>query len=173
FNPEKLLWINQQHMMKAPVEVLAAALRAQLKRMGIETSDQPLLEGVANAQRERAKTMAEMAQNSRFFFLPELTYDEKSVRKHLTPDTVPTLKTLATRLSSLASWAAPDIHAAISAVATESGAGLGKVAQPLRVGITGSAVSPPIDQTAALLGRERTLGRLGRAIELAAGRRAG
>src|SRR5262249_36751995 len=72
FNPEKLLWINQQHMMKAPVEVLAAALRAQLKRLGIETSDQALLEGVANAQRERAKTLKEMAENSRFFFLDEL-----------------------------------------------------------------------------------------------------
>jgi len=173
FNPEKLLWINQQHMMKAPVEVLAAALRAQLQRMGIETSDQALLEGVANAQRERAKTLKEMAENSRFFFLDELAYDDKSVRKHLTPETVPTLKTLTARLGALGSWSAPEIHAAVSAVATESGAGLGKVAQPLRVGITGSAVSPPIDQTAALLGRERTLSRLARAIELASGRGAG
>ncbi len=168
FNPDKLLWINQQHLMKAPVAVLAAGLREQLQRLGIQSSDQELLEGVANAQRERVRTLKDMAENSRFFFLDELTYDDKSVRKHLTPETVPTLKTLAARLGSLASWSAPDIHALLSTFAAESGAGLGKVAQPLRVGITGSAVSPPIDQTAALLGRERTVSRLGRAIELAA-----
>ena len=168
FNPDKLLWINQQHLMKAPVAVLAAGLREQLQRLGIQSSDQELLEGVANAQRERVRTLKDMAENSRFFFLDELTYDDKSVRKHLTPETVPTLKTLAARLGSLASWSAPDIHALLSTFAAESGAGLGKVAQPLRVGITGSAVSPPIDQTAALLGRERTVSRLSRAIELAA-----
>ncbi len=64
FNPEKLLWLNQQHIMRTPVPVLAAALKAQLALIGIDASDQALLEGVVAAQRERSRTLKEMAQNS-------------------------------------------------------------------------------------------------------------
>src|SRR5258707_9004569 len=66
FNPEKLLWLNQQHMKRAPVAQLALGLRDNLARMGVLTDDQPLLEGVGNVQRERARTLKDMAQNSRF-----------------------------------------------------------------------------------------------------------
>jgi glutamyl-tRNA synthetase len=167
FNPEKLLWLNQQHMMKAPASQLAAILREQLAALGIDTADQTLLEAVAEAQRERAKTMKEMAENSRFFFVAEPTYDDKAVSKHLTADGVAALEDLAAQLGALTSWTAPEIHALLNNVATARGAGLGKVAQPLRVAVTGTAVSPPIDLTVALLGKERTLQRVRRAIALA------
>src|SRR5271169_3592190 len=78
FNPEKLQWLNQQHMMRTPVAQLATALREQLARLGLHTDDQPLLEGVVNAQRERAKTLVEMAKNSLFFFRDFEQYDDKA-----------------------------------------------------------------------------------------------
>ena len=68
FNPEKLLWLNQQHMMRAPVGTLAAGLRARLAALGVITGDDKLLEGVAKAQRERSRTLKEMARDSLFFF---------------------------------------------------------------------------------------------------------
>ena len=68
FNPEKLLWLNQQHMVRAAPAQLVPYLRAQLRRIGLDSADEALLEGVIVAQRERAKTLKEMAQNSRFFF---------------------------------------------------------------------------------------------------------
>src|ERR1700761_3646020 len=83
FNPEKLLWVNQQHMMRAPLPYLAGILREQLQRLGIQTQDQALLEGVVAGQRERAKTMKEMAEASRYFFIGEVTIDDKAGRKHL------------------------------------------------------------------------------------------
>ena len=68
FNADKLLWLNQQHMMRAPLAQLAEVLRAQLARLGIHSDDQELLEGVASAQRERCKTLREMAALSLYFF---------------------------------------------------------------------------------------------------------
>src|SRR5579871_3237997 len=69
FNPEKLLWLNQQHMMRAPPAHVVPYLQAQLRRLGIDSDDQVLLEGVIVAQRERSKTLKEMAQSSRFLFV--------------------------------------------------------------------------------------------------------
>jgi glutamyl-tRNA synthetase len=164
FNPEKLLWLNQQHMMHAPVGALATGLRERLVSLGVITDDTRLLEGIANAQRERAKTLKDMARNSLFFFREFEMYDDKAARRNLTPDAVPVLRELQERLSALNDWSAATIHEAIDAVAQRYGLGLGKVAQPLRVAVTGGAVSPPIDITLALLGQDRTLARIERAL---------
>ena len=164
FNPEKLLWLNQQHMVRSPPAALVPHLRAQLRRIGVDSDDQQLLEGVILAQRERAKTLKEMAQNSRFFFSDEVAMDPKAVAKHLTADSLQLLGKVRAQLASLEPWNAPAIHDALNALATELQVGLGKVAQPLRVAVTGTAVSPPIDATLALLGRERSLARLDRAL---------
>jgi glutamyl-tRNA synthetase len=164
FDPDKLLWLNQQHMMRAPVGALASGLRSQLAALGVSVQDDRLLEGVINAQRERARTLKEMAANSLFFFVDFEHYDEKAAKKNLTPDTAPLLQVLLEGLRSLAEWNAGAIHEVINAVANRYGVGLGKVAQPLRVAVSGGAVSPPIDITVALLGRERVCSRIERAL---------
>jgi len=167
FDPDKLLWLNQQHIMKAPVAQLAAALRDQLARLGVICDDQSLLEGVANAQRERAKTLRDMAVNSLFFFRDFDRYDDKAAKKNLTADAVPLLQAIDEGLSLLpeSGWNAGAIHEVIHAVATRTGLGLGKVAQPLRVAMAGTAVSPPIDLTVALVGRQKARKRVQRALE--------
>src|SRR5580704_17907533 len=81
FNPEKLLWLNQQHMVHATPASLVPFLRAQLARLGLNSDDQQLMEGVIVAQRERAKTMKEMAHNSRFFFVERVEIDPKAAAK--------------------------------------------------------------------------------------------
>src|SRR6201996_6257895 len=110
FNPEKLLWLNQQHMMRADPATLVPHLRSQLRRLGLDSDNQELLEGVILSQRERAKTMKEMAQNSRFFFVDTVELDPKSVSKHLTVATLPTLETVRAMLAALPEWTAPSIH---------------------------------------------------------------
>ena len=146
--------------MRAQLAELVPYLRAQLRRLGLDSDDEALLEGVVHAQRERAKTLKEMALNSRFFFTAEIEFDPKAVRKHLTVAEAPVLQEARKRLASLGEWSAPALNESLNALAAELGVGLGKIAQPLRVAVTGSAVSPPIDATLALLGRERTLARL-------------
>jgi glutamyl-tRNA synthetase len=168
FNPEKLQWVNQQHMMRAPLPYLAGVLCEQLQRLGIASEDQALLEGVVAGQRERAKTMKEMALNSRYFFEADVDIDDKAGRKHLAGEGSVMLGRLRAGLAALTDWSAPNVHEVLTAIAAETGLGLGKVAQPLRVALTGTAVSPPIDATAALIGRERVLARLDRALQWAA-----
>ena len=165
FNPEKLLWLNQQHMVRSSPSALVPHLRYQLGRLGLASADDQLLEGIIVAQRERAKTLKEMAENSRFFFVDEIQIDPKAAAKHLTPEAQGALAEARDRLAALAEWTAPAIHDSVNALATEKGVGLGKIVQPIRVAISGGTVSPPIDATLALLGRERTIARITAALK--------
>ena len=164
FNPEKLLWLNQQHMMRAAPATLVPYLRAQLRRLGCDSTDHSLLEGVIVAQRERAKTLKEMAQNSRFFFVEHVEVDPKAAAKHLGADARQGLSAVREQLASLPQWNTAAIHGVLNDLAARLGSGLGKIAQPLRVAVTGTAVSPPIDATLELLGRERSLARIDAAL---------
>jgi glutamyl-tRNA synthetase len=164
FNPEKLLWLNQQHMVRTPPAALVPYLRAQLRRLGCDSADETLLEGVIRAQRERSKTMKEMALNSRFFFTDRIEIDPKAAAKHLGADGRDILVKVHALLEQLPQWNAAAIHTVLNEVATNLQSGLGKVAQPLRVAVTGTPVSPPIDVTLELLGRTRALSRVAEAL---------
>ncbi len=169
FNPEKLLWLNQQHMMRAQPATLVPHLRYQLQRLGLDSDDLTLLEGVIIAQRERAKTLKEMAQNSRFFFTDDINFDVKAIAKQLNAETAPALQQVRAALAALTDWQPAAIHAALNELASRLQSGLGRIAQPVRVAVTGSTVSPPIDVTLALLGRARALERVDRALRTIAG----
>jgi glutamyl-tRNA synthetase len=163
-NPDKMLWLNQQHMVRAQPKDIVPHLRWHLARLGVFTQDDALLEGIILAQRERAKTLKEMAENSRLFFGDDVMRDAKAAEKHLTADAKTMLRELRARFAAIESWNAPSIHATLEGLAKELSLGLGKVAQPLRVAVTGGTVSPPIDATLALLGQPRTLARLDQAL---------
>jgi glutamyl-tRNA synthetase len=163
FNGEKLAWLNQQHMMRTPADRLVAPLRWHLERDGIDAHDDAQLEQIVIVQRERAKTIKEMAANSVFFFRPPESYDEKAVRKHVNGEIMSLLATASAELSALGDWTAPAIHGLVSDLAARKSLPLGKLAQPLRLAVCGGTVSPPIDATLAILGREQTLTRLSKA----------
>jgi glutamyl-tRNA synthetase len=161
---DKLTWLNQQHMMHAPPGRIVPVLRTQLEREGIYAEDDARLEQIVLAQRERTKTVREMAVASAFFFRRPTAYDEKAVRKHVTPEALNLLIGLEDKLVRLTDWSAPDIHAVINAHAAESQVALGKLAQPTRLAVCGGTISPPIDATLAILGKEESLSRLRDAI---------
>ena len=163
FNPEKLMWLNQQHIMKAPRATLVAALREQLAMLGVTAADDALCGGVVEALRERAKTMKEMASASLFFFRDPVM-DEKAVAKHLTAEAKAVLGELRNAFAGAGEWSAAALHGLLQSFAEARGLGLGKVAQPLRVALTGGTVSPPIDGTLAVLGREKVLARIAAVI---------
>ncbi|HEY2463081.1 MAG TPA: glutamate--tRNA ligase [Steroidobacteraceae bacterium] len=166
FNFEKLAWLNQQHMMRAPAARVAPVLRWHLEREGVQSADEAKLEQIVLSLRERAKTVREMAQSSVFFFKAPASYDEKAVRKHITAEVPGLLAEVVAALEALHSWNAAAIHELISAIAAAKGVSLGKLAQPLRLAMCGATVSPPIDATLAILGKAETLSRLARAQAL-------
>jgi glutamyl-tRNA synthetase len=164
FNFEKLAWLNQQHMMRAPAARVAPVLRWHLEREGVEAADESKLAQIVLSLRERAKTVREMAQNSVFFFRAPVAYDEKAVRKHITAEVPAILAEATTALAALNDWNAAAIHELISGVAAAKGVALGKLAQPMRIAVCGGTVSPPIDATLAILGKEEAILRLTRAL---------
>jgi len=168
FNPDKLLWLNQQHIMRATPQRLAEFLKPQLAALGVAVTDDRVLLAVVQVQRERAKTLREMAQNSVYFFRDFTSYDEKAAKKNLTAESVAPLRAVRDKLSALDEWTAAGAHEAVNQTATELGVGMGKVAQPIRVAVTGTSVSPPIDVTLEALGRATTLRRLDAALRYAA-----
>lgn len=169
-NPDKLLWLNQHYIKTGDPQRLGEELGWHLARLGVDTGNGPALADVVVAYAERAKTMKEMAEGAVFLYRDFEAYDEKAARKHLSAAAQPVLEALLSRLEALPDWSAEAGHAEVKAVGEALDLKLGKVAQPLRVAVSGGPVSPPIDATLALLGRERTLERLRRAIKFCAAR---
>ncbi len=166
FNPEKLTWLNQHYLKNTdPVEV-AQHLRWHCEQLSLDLSQGPSLPELVKAQAERAKTLREMALNSRYFFIEEVEFDPSAVQKHLTPEILPLLTELSNQFAQLIPWQPTNIHDLIHKFATDQQVKLGKIAQPLRVAITGSTVSPPIDVTLHLIGRERAVRRIQKAVSL-------
>ena len=166
FNFEKLAWLNQQHMMRGSAARIVPVLRWHLEREGVRATDEGQLEQIILSQRERAKTVLEMARNSLFFFRAPLSYDEKAVRKHLSPEVLRLLADLTPALDELQGWNAPVIHELINGFAAARGVSLGKLAQPIRIAVCGGTISPPIDATLAILGKRESLARLAKAQSL-------
>ena len=165
-NPDKLAWLNQHYLRESKAERIACLLKRKLVELGVDVTGPPDLKEVAGVQKERVKTIAEMADQSRFFYEEFAEYDETAAKKHLRPVALKALQQARWVFSHLGDWDREQIHAAIDDVAEQQAMKFGKIAQPLRVAVTGGAVSPSIDITLELLGRDRTLSRLGRALAL-------
>ena len=165
FNPEKLLWLNHHYLMHADPVHVAHHLRWHLGNLGIDPAEGPDVVEVVKAQRERNKTLVDMAKASAFFYQDFESFDEKAAGKHLSGETLPGLKKLRENLAAFRPWVRESLHDLINATAEEVGVKMGAVAQPLRVAVSGTTVSPPIDLTLEILGQEKTLKRLDRAIQ--------
>jgi len=165
FNPEKLLWLNQHYMKTMDPAEVARHLSLQFKHLNVDVTKGPDLVEVVKCQAERAKTLKEMAGKSRYFYEEVSEYDKKAVSKNLKPEAEKVLKVVRDELTKLSDWRAESIHQIIINTAESLEIKLGKVAQPIRVAVTGGTVSPPIDITLQLIGKNRVRQRLDNAIE--------
>ena len=172
-NPDKLAWLNQHYLRESKAERIACLLKVKLVELGVDVSGPPDLKAVAGIQKERVKTITEMVEQSRFFYEEFAEYDETAAKKHLRPAVFEALRQVREVFTELETWDKDTLHRAVDNVAQQRDVKFGKIAQPLRVAVTGSAVSPSIDVTLALLGRARTLSRLERALEFIQATQAG
>ena len=164
FNTEKLLWLNHQYIMTSDPAHIARHLSWHMGAQGIDPTQGPELVEVVKAQRERCKTLVEMAVASRYFYKEFDGYDEKAAKKNFKPGTEAVLERLHDEFARLEQWDGEALHQIVLRVAETMALNLGKVAQPLRVAVCGTSVSPPIDVTLSLLGRDRTLDRVLKAV---------
>lgn len=165
FNPEKLVWINQQHIIAMPVEELADRLMPYLVKAGVDPSEGPDPIHIAEAFHERAETLLHMAASARFCYEDFDTYEPQAAKKHLRPVILEPVRTVRARLAELEHWGQAAISETVKEVAEDYEINMGKLGQPIRVATTGGPVSPSIDVTLWLIGQKRTIERLDRAIE--------
>lgn len=168
FDLEKLSWLNQQYLKSEDPSDLARHLQWHLDASGYDLSTGPAPADVIVALRERCRTLKELAEKAAIWYGPIARWDETAVAKHLrTATAVPALQAAHTSLAAVTEWNVEQVHAAIEAAAAAIGEGMGKVAQPLRVAMTGTQVSPAIDQTVYLAGQARSLTRIDEALKRA------
>jgi glutamyl-tRNA synthetase len=157
FDQQKLDWLNAHYLRESEPAVLAAQM---VGLMDVDTTGGPDLAAVIAVLQERSKNLCELAEGARFFYSRPDSFDEKAVDKSFKPDTDALLDAFVERAESLAEWSSDSIHALICSVCEQAGVGLGKLAQPIRILVSGGPVSPPIDITLVLLGRYETLDRI-------------
>jgi glutamyl-tRNA synthetase len=168
FDTEKLAWLNQHYLKTDDPATLAPEFEWHLTKAGIDFSAGPKPAEVIVALRDRVQTFKEMVERAKIWYGPIVEWDDKAVAKHLKNDSAAAvLRSAAAKLQALPAWAPEPIHGVIEAVAAELELGMGKIAQPLRVALTGTQVSPSIDQTIYLAGRAEALKRIVDAIALA------
>ncbi len=166
FNTDKLLWINHQYIMNSDPELVVKHLEWHMLQRGIDATTQgPDLVDIVKAQRERSKTMVEMADASIYFYQDFTEYDAKAAKKNFKQGTDDVLQTLLDAFTALTDWQGETLHKLVLQIAEQLELKLGKVAQPLRVAVCGTGMSPSIDVTLSLLGRDKTLARLQQAID--------
>lgn len=165
FNADKLLWINQEYIKNSSVEHIAHQLSWHLGQLDIDPSQGPDLVEVIKPHQERARTLAEMAQNIAYFYRDLDGYDAAAAKKHLKVGALEAMQAIHDGFASIDEWHPASTQAVIDQVISEHDLSLGKVAQPIRVAISGKAATPAIDITLSLLGREKTLIRLQKAID--------
>lgn len=165
FNPEKLVWINHDYIKNQSLDVVTEGLAYQLDKRGVTLDTGPQLKDVVDAQRERTKTLEEMADKSIFFYQDFTAFEEKAAKKNLKISARAALEKMKLAFEQISDWSAEPLHAVVHEVAEALDLKLGKVAQPLRVAISGGSISPPIDMTLELVGKERVLQRLSLALD--------
>jgi glutamyl-tRNA synthetase len=166
FNSEKLLWVNFHYMKSQPLSKLADEVIPFIEAKGYpRPRDRAWLEKMLATLRERAKTLRELVDLAHFYLSEKIQIEEKTAKKLLTPQIREPLAELTEKLSALSDFNEAGIEKVFADIMKERNLALGDLAQPVRVALTGSTVSPGIYEVIAVLGKERTLQRLKKALE--------
>lgn len=164
FNMEKFLDLNAWYIRESSDEFLARQIVPFLRELcPADFNDEKLKKAVATLKK-RSKTLVEMAQGVSFYFQEKITYDEKADDKFLKPDILELLHELRSRLDKVSFFDQSSLEKTFVSFLEETGIKLKKVAQPLRVALTGKTVSPGIFEVMEVLGKEKVLERIGEAI---------
>ncbi|MDX8406629.1 MAG: glutamate--tRNA ligase [Mariprofundus sp.] len=157
FDQQKLDWLNGHYMREAD----AGSLVSEVARfLNVDTSKGPDLAAIIPSLQERSKNLLELAEGARFFYVAPTAYNEKAVKKNFKEGTWPLLEQFIAAVDAMDAFSGEAVHELIQRVCADAGVNMGKLAQPVRILVSGGPVSPPIDATLELLGKDETLARL-------------
>jgi len=164
FNAEKLLDLNAQYIRESETSFLAQAIIPFLEDLGFKDLDQGLVTGAVETLKQRSRTLVEMAEAARFYFQEDITYEEKGDKKFLKPNILDHLEDITARLGKATDFSEKGLEDIFVAFLEERQIKLGKVAQPMRVALTGKTASPGLFEIMTVLGRDEVVSRLEKAI---------
>jgi glutamyl-tRNA synthetase len=165
FDRKKLAWMNGEYIRKASLDRLADAVESfnAVTDFPIKQANRDMIKELLAMYQERMVTIAEMAENARFFF-QDPVFDAKAVEKHIrNNDGLAVLRQVKALLSPVPHWTKESLAGPMEnvlAIGVDAGGKRGAAAQPVRVAISGGAITPPLLETLLLLGREKTLARI-------------
>jgi glutamyl-tRNA synthetase len=175
FNPEKLLWLNNYYIKTGNINRITALLKEQLrKKSSLGQGEQTLPEifpQVIKSLVERCKTLEEMAEAAEYFFKEDIVFDANASKKFLQPDIAPLLEELMEPLKELEDFNEANIQEVFACIIAKHKIKLVNIAQPVRVALTGGTVSPGIYEVISIMGKEKTLRRLQKALEYIQGKK--
>lgn len=170
FDRAKLEWFNTQYLQKPPVEELLPFVEAELKRAGLwegsqASRDPAWFAHAVDLIRPRTRLLADFTGWARAFFTDDFTYDPEACGKFWKDERLAgLLEKLAASLEALADWNHDACDAALRGLATAEGVKAGLLINATRVAIVGRAVAPPLFDTMVVLGKDRVVNRLRRAL---------
>ena len=165
FDPEKLLALNADHIMASSPADLVKPLSPFLQQHGVHIEDGKTIEQVIRTLQPRSKTLKDMAADALFYFQDAISYDPKAAGKFLRAEAAEPLKLLMAELRQVDRFTEKHLETAFKAVMEQTGLKLGKIAQPVRVALTGRSASPGIFEITEIIGKQKVLQRLGKAVE--------
>ena len=165
FDQEKLLALNAEHIKATPIKTLARLLTPFLKAEGVESTEGAFIESIVETLVPRSKTLQEMARDAVFYYADTIEYEEKAAKKFLKTKALEPLTMLVAELKQIEIFTQENLEDAFRAVMEKSGLKLGKIAQPVRVALTGRTASPGIFEIITIIGKEKVLARLNQSIE--------
>jgi glutamyl-tRNA synthetase len=166
FDVNKLLSLNGDHIQAADPGALVPHLLPFLEKQGVYPAPKEDLPAIIRTLNQRSKTLIEMAEGALFYFKDEITYDEKAVQKFFSAEFVEILRPLTDRIEALGDFSEKNLENPFKEMMEMTGVKFGKIAQPVRVALTGGTVSPGIFEMIAALGKEKTVKRLRQAEAL-------
>ncbi len=164
FNPEKLLDLNAWYIRESPDDMLTEEVLPFLRKLGLKSLDKAKVKGAVSTLKARCKTLSELAEKALFYFQDAVTYDEKGDEKYLKHNVLELLEDLRGRLEKTSDFSQLGLEKTFVTFLKERKIKLGKVAQPLRVALTGKTVSPGIFEVMEVLEKKEVLKRVEKAI---------
>ncbi len=164
FDMDKLLSLNADHIKATPPRTLTPHLLPFLKARGYAAEEGDYLDQVILTLNARSKTLDEMAEAARFYFADTISYDPAAADKFMKPEALAPVTLLVQKMESAPEFTVATLEAIFLSVMETSGLKLGKIAQPVRVALTGKTASPGIFEIMDILGKEQVLARLKQAI---------
>lgn len=160
FDMDKLLALNAKHIQNKSAEEIGDHLIYHLNELGINARNDAFTHEVIKTLQPRSKTLVEMAESAKFYYLDSVEFDPRAARKFLTSDALEMFEKSADYIKNLDDYTQENLENCFKQIMEETGLKFGKIAQPLRVAVTGTTVSPGIFEMLLALGKDKTVQRI-------------